>query len=66
MSKTRIQVLDNAPLIIKGDLELVDGEGNVIETSNDLHLCRCGKSKNKPYCDGSHRDGFDSQVRAKK
>lgn len=67
MSKVKVQILDNAPIIIKGEeLELIDGQGNVIETTNDLHLCRCGKSKNKPYCDGSHREGFDSQVRTEK
>jgi CDGSH iron-sulfur domain-containing protein 3 len=65
MEKTKIQVLDNAPLIIKGELELVDGEGKVIETTTQLHLCRCGLSKNKPYCDGSHRGKFESKVRAK-
>lgn len=65
MSKITIQVLDNAPLIIKGEAELIDGEGKTIETSSELHLCRCGLSKNKPYCDGSHRDKFESKVRAK-
>lgn len=65
MPKIKIQVLDNAPLIIKGEAELIDGEGKTIETSSELHLCRCGLSKNKPYCDGSHRDKFESKVRAK-
>ena len=65
MSKTIVQVLDNAPLILKGDLELLDGEGKVIETTSELHLCRCGLSKNKPYCDGSHRGNLESKVRAK-
>ena len=65
MSKVTIQVLDNAPLIIKGETELIDGEGKVIETSSELHLCRCGLSKNKPYCDGSHRGNFENEVRAK-
>lgn len=65
MSKVTIQILDNAPIIIKGEIELLDGKGNVIETSSNLHLCRCGLSKNKPYCDGSHRGKFESVVRAK-
>lgn len=65
MFKTKIQVLDDAPLIVKGNVELIDGEGKTIETSSELHLCRCGLSKNKPYCDGSHRGHLDSKVRAK-
>lgn len=65
MSKVTIQVLDDAPLIVKGEVELLDGEGKVIETNTELHLCRCGRSKNKPYCDGSHAGCFDSKVRAK-
>lgn len=65
MSKVTIQILDNAPISIKGEIELLDGKGNVIETSSNLHLCRCGLSKNKPYCDGSHRGKFESVVRAK-
>ncbi|MDH6306909.1 CDGSH-type Zn-finger protein [Parabacteroides sp. PF5-5] len=29
------------------------------ETDEIVHLCRCGMSKDKPYCDGSHNKGFD-------
>ncbi|WP_055666071.1 CDGSH iron-sulfur domain-containing protein [Desnuesiella massiliensis] len=65
MANAKIQVLDNAPLIVKGEVELLDGEGKVIETASELHLCRCGLSKNKPYCDGSHQGKFESKVRAK-
>ncbi|MEA4900721.1 CDGSH iron-sulfur domain-containing protein [Desulfitobacterium sp.] len=65
MSKVKIQVLDNAPLIVKGDVELLDGEGKTIETNTELHLCRCGLSKNKPYCDGSHHGKFEDKARAK-
>lgn len=64
MANVTIQVLDDAPLIVKGEADLLDGEGKLIETSSELHLCRCGLSKNKPYCDGSHRGKFDSKVRA--
>lgn len=65
MAKVTIQVLDNAPLLIKGEVELLDGEGKTMETATELHLCRCGLSKNKPYCDGSHVGHFESKVRAK-
>uniref|UniRef100_UPI003BAC2ABE hypothetical protein n=1 Tax=Clostridium tertium TaxID=1559 RepID=UPI003BAC2ABE len=31
-------MLDNAPFILKGNLELVDGERKVIENTSELHL----------------------------
>jgi CDGSH-type Zn-finger protein len=44
---------------VTGTADFVDAEGNVIETKTDFSLCRCGASKEKPFCDGSHRDaGF--------
>jgi len=44
---------------ILGAVDFVDAEGNVIETKTDFSLCRCGASKEKPFCDGSHREaGF--------
>lgn len=44
----RIAVLENGPLAVAGDLDI---EGD--ETTRAT-LCRCGLSKNKPYCDYSH------------
>ena len=63
MSKVTIQALDDSPLVIKGEVELLDGEGNVMEISSNLHLCRCGLSKSKPYCDGTHVGKFKNEVR---
>jgi 3-phenylpropionate/trans-cinnamate dioxygenase ferredoxin subunit len=38
---------------------LVDHEGNAIPVGEDFVLCRCGHSRTKPFCDGSHqRVGF--------
>ncbi|GFP77229.1 CDGSH iron-sulfur domain-containing protein [Clostridium fungisolvens] len=65
MENIKIQVLDDAPLIVKGEVELIDGEGKSMGTNPEFHLCRCGLSKNKPHCDGSHRGKFESKVRAK-
>jgi CDGSH-type Zn-finger protein len=64
--KVVIKVNDNGSLRITGDVELVDGEGNVFETKKSFSLCRCGQSENKPFCDGTHRKiGFESATRAK-
>jgi CDGSH iron-sulfur domain-containing protein 3 len=66
MSKVQIKVNDNGSLRVSGEIELVDGEGNLIETKPVFSLCRCGMSQNKPFCDGSHKGKFQSQVRAAK
>lgn len=65
MAKVKIQALDNAPFLVLGEIELTDGAGNPIQTTEETHLCRCGLSKNAPFCDGSHQGHLNSVVRAK-
>ncbi|MCH4823857.1 CDGSH iron-sulfur domain-containing protein [Gramella lutea] len=66
MSKTKLTVLSNGSLKVQGDFEIVDKDGNVYDLGGrDLvSLCRCGLSKNKPFCDGSHRNYFEHQAEA--
>jgi CDGSH-type Zn-finger protein/uncharacterized Fe-S cluster protein YjdI len=45
----------NGPLKLAGNVEVVSGTGKTINRATQLFLCRCGQSKNKPYCDGSHK-----------
>jgi len=45
----------NGPLKLKGPMEVVSGTGHTINRADELYLCRCGHSKTKPYCDGSHK-----------
>jgi CDGSH-type Zn-finger protein/uncharacterized Fe-S cluster protein YjdI len=45
----------NGPLRIAGNLEIVSGTGRTINKVKQAFFCRCGQSKNKPYCDGSHK-----------
>ena len=52
-----LSVRENGPYAIRADIQL-DGAPAV---SHRLTLCRCGASKNKPFCDGSHNEiGFDA------
>jgi CDGSH-type Zn-finger protein/uncharacterized Fe-S cluster protein YjdI len=44
----------NGPLGIAGPVEICAGTGRAINRVSKTALCRCGASKNKPYCDGSH------------
>ncbi len=49
----------NGPLQIKGALEVQSGTGRSVGRVRGAFFCRCGQSKNKPFCDGSHkRVGF--------
>lgn len=66
MGKARLTVKPNGSLKVEGDFEIVDAEGNVFNLGGrDLvSLCRCGLSKNKPFCDGSHKGYFESDVKA--
>ena len=41
-------------IYVQGDIEILDENDEPYENRNRTTLCRCGKSKNKPYCDGSH------------
>ena len=49
----------NGPLRVRGNLEIVSGTGRMVARTTSTMLCRCGRSQNKPFCDGSHaRVGF--------
>ncbi|MFQ5913748.1 MAG: CDGSH iron-sulfur domain-containing protein [Nitrospinota bacterium] len=54
-----ISVSKDGPYEVVGRLELQPPDGSPYETRARYTLCRCGASKNKPYCDGTHwRIGF--------
>lgn len=56
-----VRPVRNGPLYARGDLEIRDGEGNVLRRATRAALCRCGSSENKPFCDGTHvKAGFRS------
>lgn len=54
-AETTVEPRPNGPLFVRGRLKIVDADGHVIREDTRLALCRCGASKNKPFCDGSHR-----------
>lgn len=55
-----ITVVKNGPYNITGGIKLIIEDGLKPPASEHYSLCRCGASKNKPYCDGSHSDiGFE-------
>jgi len=44
----------NGPLALSGAMEVLSGTGRTILKTEAAMFCRCGQSRNKPYCDGSH------------
>ena len=52
----RITPYPDGPYLIRGEFELIDVDGQVIETRRQtIALCRCGASRTKPFCDGTHK-----------
>jgi uncharacterized Fe-S cluster protein YjdI/CDGSH-type Zn-finger protein len=53
--QTTIQATPDGPLYVLGDLKIIDQDRSIRHLKRAA-LCRCGHSKNKPFCDGSHWD----------
>ena len=66
MAKTRLTVNSNGSTKIDGDFEIVDMLGNAygLQGRTVVSLCRCGRSANKPFCDGSHKEHFEHEAKA--
>jgi CDGSH-type Zn-finger protein len=45
---------EHGPLWVRGGIPVVSADGKPYTIRNRVTLCRCGKSRNKPFCDGSH------------
>lgn len=59
--KPAINPTRNGPYQVRFLGKLTDAEGNPIKTNDNMLLCRCGGSRNKPFCDGTHvKNGFNS------
>jgi len=56
----RIEARATGPLVAIGARSITGSDGQALEVKPKRVLCRCGHSRNKPFCDGSHnRVGFD-------
>ena len=66
MSDVTIQVKDNGPFLIQGNVSIVDAEGQEFNADGKATaLCRCEASTNQPFCTGNHKKiGFESAPRA--
>lgn len=52
-----IKLTKNEPIKISGNFSVIGKDGKILNTdfNNEVYLCACGRSKMKPFCDGSHK-----------
>jgi CDGSH-type Zn-finger protein len=53
----------SGPIWVKGGITVKSAKGKIYERRNRITLCRCGRSANKPFCDGSHLPFKDGDKR---
>ena len=53
---SEIAFMPGGPLWVRGGVRVESADGTAWEVQNRRTLCRCGSSKNKPFCDGAHSD----------
>ena len=59
--KLSVTPLQDGPLLVKGNATISSSSGRTAWQGNQVALCRCGASENKPFCDGKHATvGFKS------
>ena len=52
----------SGPVWVRGGIQIIAADGSAYEVRNRVTLCRCGQSRNKPFCDGTHASvGFTDE-----
>ena len=52
----KITLYEDGPYLVRGSFVITDADGNEIDPGRKtIALCRCGRSKIKPFCDGTHK-----------
>lgn len=60
--KLNITPLKDGPLLLAGNVTIKASSGRAAWHGNNVALCRCGASNNKPFCDGAHKSiGFKTE-----
>jgi CDGSH-type Zn-finger protein len=64
MAEVNITPCEDGPYLVSGAVYLTDVDGREIPHPDQMALCRCGQSKNKPLCDGTHATiDFDGRLK---
>lgn len=58
--KTQVEFFKGGPLLVHGAVNVKLADGSFMNKVGSVAFCRCGQSKNQPFCDGTHvKTGFD-------
>jgi len=52
---TSIRIMKDGPIVVEGSFTIVGAENKELRPTTMTSFCRCGSSRNMPYCDGTHR-----------
>ena len=52
-----VTIIRNGPIKVTGNFTITDIDNCILKPNNpeEIYVCACGRSQNKPYCDGSHK-----------
>lgn len=57
--KISLNIMRNGPILAEGNFTIVKPDGSEVEIKSITSFCRCGMSRNQPFCDGTHnKEGF--------
>lgn len=61
-----LKINSNGSIRIEGEFKILDAEGNEFDLGGrtTVALCRCNLSQKRPFCDGSHKNGFSCESKA--
>jgi len=49
-----VRVESNGPIVIRGNFSFRDSSGKIVSGEQEIRICRCGGSKEMPWCDDTH------------
>jgi len=52
---TNIRIMKDGPIVVEGKFKIIGTDDNELKPTQMTSFCRCGSSRNMPYCDGTHR-----------
>jgi CDGSH-type Zn-finger protein/uncharacterized Fe-S cluster protein YjdI len=58
LPENTVKPVNNGPLYVAGNIRITDADGELVLRDTRAALCRCGRTRNRPFCDNSHRSGF--------